>query len=149
MRILDCTLDSSAASAAYNYWLQFTPWRPDQFTRLQSTGISLFQTVGPQFSTHALSSLGVLSTPVLWYWLPTEDVPLPGYGNYPYPTATATHSALSILNCILILSGALSNNWLTAVVLALRTKLRSGRNRKHRVTLLLPYYQRCVCLPAG
>jgi hypothetical protein len=49
--------------------------------------------------------------PVLWYQLPTVDVPLPGFPNSPRPTPTTTHSVLSILNCLLlsrsVLSGAL------------------------------------------
>jgi hypothetical protein len=50
-------------------------------------------------------------TSVLWYLHTTVDVLLPVFPNYPRATATATHSALSILS-LTVLSGTLSNNWL-------------------------------------
>jgi hypothetical protein len=63
--------------------------------------------------THSVSAVHYTHThtPVLWYQLPMEDVLLPGIPNCPRATATATHSALSIFNCLLlsptVLSGAL------------------------------------------
>jgi hypothetical protein len=77
-------------------------------TQLQYTALSLLH--------HALHMHEVLSvccpTPVLWRRLSMADAPLAGFPNYPLATATATHSAL-ILNFLLLLSGAVSNNWLT------------------------------------
>jgi hypothetical protein len=54
-------------------------------------------------SSVVLSPTFCSPSPVLWYRLPTAKVSFPRFKNYPRPTATATHSALSnFWNCLLL-----------------------------------------------
>jgi hypothetical protein len=76
---------------------------------IQSAPLSQILNYSLELTTHAYP------ISVLWYQLPTADVPLPVF-LCPRPTVTMALSALSILNCFVLspiaLSGALFINWL-------------------------------------
>jgi hypothetical protein len=75
--------------------------------------------------------------PALWYQLPTADVPLPGFLNYPRAIATATldsHHHLPYC-CVLLRTPYPSNGW--------------GGGRLHMFTYVYEYvYMNIICVRA-
>jgi hypothetical protein len=80
-------------------------------SQLQSTALWLFHTACLQFTSHALTPLSLLSLTTLLVPASNGGRSFHGFLNCRRPTATETHNELSILNCLLLLSGVLSLLW--------------------------------------